>query len=960
MADVFERLKAALSDRYAIDREIGSGGMATVYLAEDLKHHRKVAVKVLRPELAAALGSERFLQEIEIAAQLHHPHILALYDSGDADGFLYYVMPFEEGQSLREKLAKEGELPVGDAVRVLRDVVDALSHAHKQDVVHRDIKPDNVMLSGRHALVTDFGVAKAVSEATGRQKLTTEGIALGTPAYMAPEQAAADPHIDHRADIYAVGAVAYELLTGRPPFSGTTQQEILAAHVTQAPEPLTKYRASVPPALEQLVLKCLEKRAADRWQSAEELIPQLEALATPSGGLTPTDTLPIEVRRRGPKRAWVFGAAILVALVVMFALASRFRTPAGTDVTAEPDSTFRTILVADFDHSPADSLLAMGVSEALRGRLQSLPGLFVPVRAELVNMCQRFIGPQGCPVDVDSLFQLARTFGMHGMLTGSVQRLGPGYVFSVSLRAAGGAPGVVSATETAEDSTDLVATVGRLADNLGAQLQDVMPDLEQAPADERPIYSLRSLDAYRVYRDAMRSWETDAITAVAGLRQAVRLDSSFAMAQRRLALGLYNLNIRRAEELRAIAAAYALRDQLRPWERGIVAGTYFLELGERDRAMEEYRGVLDDYPRYLIALNNLAVLYSDQREWDVAERLFRSISDTTIGSIGWYTGSWLETLLAMGQLDKVDSLLEVARAVEADTGGFFNRTVRFRMIAQERYFDLRDLDARASLGREPTQTDRFGQLSLDRYTALVLGQLTQYDSIASELARFHRDLDNPRGMLLQAFGVARVRLRFLDDSAAARSAVDEALAQHPFDRLEVLDRPYPELASLRAELGYATDAGRLLGSWEREVPTEYQGIDREKVDLARGDVALAAGRAAEALEHYRRGDILGCAPCNLPRFARAWDALGQTDSVIATYERYIMTPATDRLRADAFELANAYLRLGELYEQRGNRDNAVQWYNELLELWREADPELQPRTDDVRQRIARLSDEPRR
>ena len=293
MPDILDRLKTALADRYAVEREIGAGGMATVYLAEDLKHHRKVAVKVLRPDLAAALGPERFLREIEVAAQLHHPHILPLYDSGEAGGFLYYVMPYEEGQSLREKLTSEGELPVGDAVRILRDVVDALAHAHKNGVVHRDIKPDNVMLSERHALVTDFGVAKAVSEATGRAQLTTAGVALGTPAYMAPEQAVADPHIDHRADIYAVGALAYELLTGRPPFTGTTPQMVLSAHVTEAPEPVRKYRDTVTDALEQLVMRCLEKKPADRWQSAEEMLRQLEVLATPSGGITPTATAPV-------------------------------------------------------------------------------------------------------------------------------------------------------------------------------------------------------------------------------------------------------------------------------------------------------------------------------------------------------------------------------------------------------------------------------------------------------------------------------------------------------------------------------------------------------------------------------------------------------------------------------------------------------------------------------------------
>ena len=288
-----ERLKLALADRYTIEKEVGAGGMATVYLAEDLKHHRKVAVKVLRPELAAALGPERFLREIEIAAQLQHPHILPLHDSGEADGFLYYVMPYVKGESLRERLAQHGELPIVDAVKILREVVDALTHAHEQGVVHRDIKPDNVMLSGRHALVTDFGVAKAMSEATGRAKLTTAGVALGTPSYMAPEQATADPTMDHRADIYAVGAVGYEMLTGRPPFTGTTPQMILAAHVTEAVEPVTKHRESVPHALNDLILRCLEKKPADRWQSAEELLPQLEALATPSGGITPTATAPV-------------------------------------------------------------------------------------------------------------------------------------------------------------------------------------------------------------------------------------------------------------------------------------------------------------------------------------------------------------------------------------------------------------------------------------------------------------------------------------------------------------------------------------------------------------------------------------------------------------------------------------------------------------------------------------------
>ncbi|MBI2614096.1 MAG: serine/threonine protein kinase, partial [Gemmatimonadetes bacterium] len=190
-----------LAERYAILRELGHGGMATVYLAEDLKHHRQVAIKVLHPDVAPASGSERFLREIEIAARLTYPHILAMHESGEADGFLYYVMPLVEGESLRERLARERELPVRDAVQILREIADALAYAHQHGVIHRDIKPDNVMLTSRHALVMDFGVAKAVSAATGVMTLTTAGLSIGTPAYMAPEQATADPHTDHRADL---------------------------------------------------------------------------------------------------------------------------------------------------------------------------------------------------------------------------------------------------------------------------------------------------------------------------------------------------------------------------------------------------------------------------------------------------------------------------------------------------------------------------------------------------------------------------------------------------------------------------------------------------------------------------------------------------------------------------------------------------------------------------------------
>ena len=348
-------LQQSLADRYRIEREIGAGGMATVYLAHDLKHGRPVALKVLRQELTMAMGADRFHREIEIAARLQHPNIVPLHDSGEAAGSLYYVMPFIEGRSLRERLVREGALPVADVLRILRDVADALTEAHLHGVVHRDIKPENIMLRGRHALVTDFGVAKAVSEATGRQAITTAGIALGTPDYMAPEQASADPHLDHRVDIYALGSVAYELLTGRPVFMGTTAKMKLAAHLTEIPAPVSKYRETVPRPLEALVMRCLEKQPADRWQSAEELLVQLEVLATPSGGVTPTSTAPIQAavpRRRAFAGGAVAGILGLVAIGVILGQPLRSKSLNVTasnliQVTAEPGVEFEPALSPD-------------------------------------------------------------------------------------------------------------------------------------------------------------------------------------------------------------------------------------------------------------------------------------------------------------------------------------------------------------------------------------------------------------------------------------------------------------------------------------------------------------------------------------------------------------------------------------------------------------------------------------
>ncbi len=358
---LFDHLQATLGDSYRLERELGGGGMGRVFVAEETTLERKVVVKVLPPEMGRSMSADRFRREIQLAAKLQHPHIVPLLAAGATpEGMLYYTMPYIEGDSLRRRLTRAGELPIPEALRILRQVVDALAYAHARGVVHRDIKPDNILIHGNHALVTDFGVSKALSTATGPTSLTSIGVALGTPAYMSPEQAAADPNTDHRADIYAIGILAYELLTGHPPFQGSSPQQVLAAHATVPAPRIIPLRASVPQPVEDLVMLCLEKHAADRPQTADEVLQRLESLSTPSYGSTPVPmqpTQPRKARRRFPigKAVAVGAAAGVIALAALGA--SLFSRDA--DSTALVD---KRVLFAGFENKSGDaSLDVMGV-----------------------------------------------------------------------------------------------------------------------------------------------------------------------------------------------------------------------------------------------------------------------------------------------------------------------------------------------------------------------------------------------------------------------------------------------------------------------------------------------------------------------------------------------------------------------------------------------------------------------
>ena len=316
MPELLGRLQSALTDRYRLDREVGAGGMATVYLAEDVRHDRRVALKVLRPELAAVIGAERFLAEIKLTANLQHPHILPLFDSGEADGYLFYVMPFVEGETLRDRMNREKQLPVPDAVRITTEVAAALDYAHRHGVVHRDIKPENILLHDGQALVADFGIALAASKASGT-RMTETGMSLGTPHYMSPEQAMGEREITARSDVYALGAVLYEMLTGDPPFTGSTAQAVVARVVTESPRPLIPQRHTIPPHVEGAVLTALEKLPADRFASAAEFADALKDKTYRSTVVTGATPAVAPVARAGGRTgAMVYALAGALVLAI--------------------------------------------------------------------------------------------------------------------------------------------------------------------------------------------------------------------------------------------------------------------------------------------------------------------------------------------------------------------------------------------------------------------------------------------------------------------------------------------------------------------------------------------------------------------------------------------------------------------------------------------------------------------
>lgn len=643
-----ERLRAALAERYVIERELGQGGMAVVFLARDLRLERQVALKVLRPELSAMLGGERFLLEIRLTAQLQHPHVVAVHDSGDAGGLLYYVMQYLEGESLRQRLDREGPLPIEDAVRVACEVADALGFAHRHGIVHRDIKPDNILLSAGHALVADFGVARAADAAGLR--LTETGLAVGTPAYMSPEQGAADPHVDGRADLYALGCVLYEMLAGDPPFGGSTAQVIVARHMTDQAPPLATVRPEVSSALEKVIRQALAKLPADRFASAEALAAALRAAATPT---------PATPAAAGTSRAPVWrGAALGVGALAVVAAALWTRSP-GDGPAAQDDQAIRSIAVLPLRNSgdSSDNYFAEGIGEQIGSALVRVPGVTVHswsavLEAVKVSRNPAVLGPK---LHVDYV------------LDGSFQRSGARTRVSMQLvRVADGA--VIWSQPYDGTGTDIFGIQDSVSRGVAGELA-----LRLSPSAQRALVhrTTQDLEAYNEYLLGRHfQWQLTVAaleTAIGHYERAIARDSTYADAWQ------------------GLVEASVLRDQWGPGRRGPPVAT----LIDRVLALDSTNGAAHAFRAEQLAL-----------QWDFpgAERAYRLALRYNPG----IAESYVLYAQFLNQTGRHAEALKQARhaAVLNPVASFViaNLAIRYEMVEQ---YDSAETTARRAIALDP-------------------------------------------------------------------------------------------------------------------------------------------------------------------------------------------------------------------------------------------------------------------
>ncbi len=1064
-----DQLQATLGSAYTLERELGGGGMSRVFVATETALGRMVVVKVLPPELMGGVNIDRFRQEVRFAARLQHPHIVPVLAAGELDGIPYYTMPLVEGESLRTRLNEVGALPLTEALGILRDVAKALAYAHLHNVVHRDIKPDNVLLSGGVAVVTDFGIAKALSSSSTApipSSITMTGTSIGTPMYMAPEQAAADPATDERADLYSFGCMAYELLTGQPPFADVAPRHRLAAQITERPSPISTFRPDVPRALEELVARCLEKDPANRPQRGDELVEALERvvarrseqLAVPATLLIPVvlgkalmlyvaAVIAVVLLTRLAMTSiglpdWVFPGAMIVmalglpvvlltgwvhyatrraaseapvpssrsgraprrsmatlaqkasphvswkrttrggvlALGAFVLVVSGFMTmralgigPAGSLLAAGRLSERDRLLVGDFRISGGDSSLARVVTEAVRTVLSESPLFSIMSPQGISAALRRMQRDPASWVDIDLAREIAMREGAKAVVTGDVNPLGAGYVVTLRLVSADSGAELASFHETADSPSELLPTIDKLTRQLRGKAGESLRSVHGDPPLEQ--VTTTSLEALRLYVAGARTLDAgNDDSTITLLKGAIALDTAFAMAHRKLAASYGNARYPRAMRDSALTKAYRYRDRLTERERGTLLGDYFTSGPgmDRGRGIAAYQALLARYPDDAVAMNNLANAFETRRESARAESLFARL-----------TASEPQVLLyrqnLLGTLNAQRKFAEAQRSVD-DARVRFPNLRSYELLVAVLHYARGDVDsaiavlARMRQSRAPAE--RAGALNFLAGTALARGRIREATGMRAERSAVNAARGAATPALEDSLMQSLFDIWFRDQPDRGVRRMEAALARTPIRALATGQEPYytitPGYSATTLHFAVATQyALANRPDRARAVLTQYDAEVRDTL-LRRlleptrqnvlGEIALAEQRPREAIAAFRRGDqrsdgpATACSSCLVIRLARAYDRAGVPDSAIMMFEQYLTTVGPFRLAIenDGLYLAGVHKRLGELYEARGDRGRAVDHYRKFVALWSEADPELQPRVEEVRRRLSRL------
>jgi serine/threonine-protein kinase len=667
MPDPVAILREALKDRYAFERELGRGGMATVWLARDLKHDRPVALKVLHPELAATLGPERFLREIKLCARLQHPHILTVHDSGTAASpgggpdLLWFTMPFIEGESLRDRLRRQKQLPVEDALRIGRETADALDYAHRHGVIHRDIKPENILLTGSHALVADFGIGRVLHSGADDARLTETGLAVGTPAYMSPEQAAGERDLSGNTDIYSLAVVVYEMLAGETPFTGPTAQAMIARRLTEAPPSVRLHRQAVPEAIDAAIQRALARVPADRFAGAADFGDALQAAPTVSAPI-PTQVVAPAVAK--PRRVPVAALALLLGLLIGGGALFAWRRT-HTETAAAGDE--RRIAVLPFQNlgDTADAYFADGITDAVRGKLTALPTMVVTAS----NSSAQYRGTTKTPQEI------GRELGVDYLLVGKVRwqkaaggasrvQVSPELIEVNSAAAKWQQPFDASLTDVFQVQADIA---GRVADALNVAIGS----RQQQALENRPTQSLAAYDAYLQGEAARRRGNSAATLrqATAFYEQAVALDSGFVQAWIGLgvASALYYSNgapsVATADRARMAAERALALDPKVPGGYVALGGYYRLVTRNSRRAVETYEKALALTQTDAEVLRGLGQAELALGKWaDAVEHLkkSRSLDPRSAGTAGSLGGA----LLWLRRYDEAQKEMDAALALQ--------------------------------------------------------------------------------------------------------------------------------------------------------------------------------------------------------------------------------------------------------------------------------------------------------